>query len=303
MAMIRLLPLALLLALLTGAPALAGTRSIQFEMDGLDREILLTIPQNLSGPAPLVVALHGLLETAESMRERVSRFRLDALAERYGFVVVYPSAWGRVWDLGEGLGAERLIPQRDDLAFLRRSIEEAKARAQIDPDQVFVTGYSMGGMVGLSLACKTPGLVRAIAIVASALPEMFLDDCRAHPPEGVLVINGTADDVVPFDGGPVISGPLARMQLESWDEALAFFARVNGCAGAPAEKLWDEKTDQTSVLRRGWYDCRRGAVEGYRVDGGGHRWPSGGPILPVTGRTTHEIDGASAVWGFFSRFR
>jgi polyhydroxybutyrate depolymerase len=283
--------------------ARAGTEHVTFEMDGLEREILFTVPDGLSGPVPLMLALHGVLEDATSMRKRVTRGRLDALADRYGFVVAYPSAWGRVWNLGEGLGADRLVPKRDDLAFLRRAIAEAGKRATIDPDRVFVAGYSMGGMVGLSLACKTPGLVRAVAVVASALPEMLRDDCRAHPPEGVLVINGTADDVVPFAGGPVISGPLARMQLMGWERALSFFTRVNGCTGAAQEKTWDEKSDRTVVTRRGWYNCRRGAVEGYRVEGGGHRWPAGGPILPVTGATTYEIDGAAAVWGFFSRFR
>lgn len=302
--MTRSLLLSLLfMALVAAAPARSETTRISFEMDDLDREILLTVPRGIDRPTALVVALHGLLETAESMRERVTRHRLDALAERYGFVVVYPSAWGRVWNLGEGAGAERLLPRRDDLAFLRRAIAEARKRAPIDPDRIFVTGYSMGGMVGLSLACKTPGLVRAVAYVASALPEMFVDDCGAHPPDGVLVINGTADDVVPFEGGPVISGPLARMQLASFEESLAFFGARNGCRGAPDIREWDAKDDYTSVERRGWYHCRRGAVEGYSVEGGGHRWPSGGPILPVTGRTTYEIDGSAAVWGFFSRFQ
>ncbi|OIP87931.1 MAG: hypothetical protein AUK37_00430 [Rhodobacterales bacterium CG2_30_65_12] len=293
----------LLVTLARPVPASAGTEIISFEFGELSREMILTVPDGLSGPAPLVLALHGLLEDASSMRQRVTRNRLDAMAERYGFVVAYPSGWGRVWNLGEGPGAARLLPRRDDLAFLDRTIAETRARHPIDPDQIFVVGYSMGGMMGFSLACKRPGLVRAIAIVASALPEMFADDCRAHPPEGVLVINGTDDAVVPFAGGPVISGPQARMQLMGFEQALDFFTRVNGCTGAPATKTWDQKSDRTSVSRKGWYRCRRGAVEGYRVEGGGHRWPSGGPILPVTGITTYEIEGSAAVWGFFSRFR
>ncbi|HHS94044.1 MAG TPA: poly(3-hydroxybutyrate) depolymerase-like protein, partial [Rhodobacterales bacterium] len=100
------------------APALADTTQVTFEQDGLNRTFLLTVPDGLDGPAPLVLALHGVLETDESMHERVTRTRLDVLAERFGFVVAYPSAWGRVWNLSEGEGARQLLPKRADIAFL-----------------------------------------------------------------------------------------------------------------------------------------------------------------------------------------
>jgi polyhydroxybutyrate depolymerase len=296
-------PLILALGIFATAPATAETREIIVEQDGLPRSFLLTVPEGLNGPAPLVLALHGLLETGESMQLRVARTRLDIFAEKYGFIVAYPSAWGRVWNLGEGTGAARLTPKRDDLAFLDRVIAETASRASIDRRRIFVAGFSMGGMMGFSFACKRPGLIRAISATASLIPAMLADDCAAHPPEGVLVIHGTEDDVVPFDGGPVISGPFAMMSLASYDETLRFFARRNGCRTPPERRDWDAKNDNTSVTRSGWYHCARGAVEGYRIEGGGHRWPSGGPILPVTGRTTREIDGTAAVWGFFSRFR
>lgn len=289
--------------LLLATPLRAETSRITLTQDGLTREYLLSVPDSLPARAPLVLALHGVLETAESMQLRVTRERLDVLAERYGFVVAYPSGWGRVWHLGEGDGAARLIPKRDDIAFLERVIADVQSRARIDPARIFATGYSMGGMMSLSLACKRPGLVRAVAVSSSNLPAMLLDDCRAAPPAGVAFMHGTDDDVVPYAAGHVISGPLARMQLVGVAPALAFFTAVKRCQGSPRTKTWDAKDDRTVVTRRGWYDCRTGAVEGYRIEGGGHRWPSGGPILPVTGQTTREIDGAAAVWGFFSRFK
>lgn len=301
MAFARLLAALLLIA--AAFPARAELTRITLEMDGLEREIFLYVPDTLTRPAPLVLALHGLLEAGDTMQRLVTRGRLDVLADRYGFVVAYPSGWGRVWNLGEGPGARLLRPVRDDLAFLDRSIAEVRKRVAIDRDRIFIAGYSMGGMVGMALACKRPGLVRAIALVASGLPEMFMDDCRAHSPEGVLIINGTDDMVIPIEGDAVISGPLAQMDMASHDEAVAFFARLHGCTGAPEVRQWDARSDQTTVTRRAWYDCRRGAVEGYRVEGGGHRWPSGGPIQPFTGRTTREIEGAAAAWGFFSRFK
>lgn len=290
--------------LLAAGAAQSDTREIEFTQDGLTRSYLITVPDGLTGPAPLVLALHGLLEQSQSMRKRVARGRLDIFAEKYGFVVVYPSAWGRVWNIGEGTGARRLLPQRDDLAYLARVVADTRASFNIDPDRIFIVGYSLGGITSFSMACRNPGLFRAVAAVASQFPEMFSDDCANALPDGVLLIHGTEDAVIPFEGGPVISGPLALMEMKSFSNSLAFFTRSKGCAGAPELRRWDDKPDGMSVLRSGWYRCRDGgAVEGYEIVGGGHRWPSGGPILPMTGSTTHEIDGTAAVWGFFSRFQ
>jgi polyhydroxybutyrate depolymerase len=301
--MIRTLAPLLFAAVLSIAAATADTSEISFEQDGLTRNFLLTIPDGLTGPAPLVLAVHGLLEDSSSMRERLARGRLDVFAAEFGFVVAYPSAWGRVWNIGEGPGASRILPRRDDLAYLLRVLADSRARAEIDPSRIFIVGFSQGGMISLSLACKFPGIFRAVAVVASQMPEMLADDCAENMPDGVLLIHGTDDDVVPYEGGRIISGPLARMRLKSYSESLAYFISRKGCAAAPSHRRWDAKPDNTSVERLGWYDCDDGgAVEGYAIIGGGHRWPSGGPIQPVAGATTREIDGTAAVWGFFSRF-
>lgn len=294
----------LFLFTLAASAASSETREVEFTQDGLDRSYLITVPDGLSGPVPLVVAIHGLFEKSESMQKRVARGRLDVFAEQYGFVVVYPSAWGRVWNIGEGPGASRIFPARDDLGYLSRVVADTRATIEIDPARIFLVGYSQGGMISFSLACRNPGLFRAVAAVASQFPAMFSDECTSAPPDGVLMIHGTEDAVVPFDGGPVISGPFAKMELMSYEGSLAFFARRKGCGTLPELRHWDEKPDGTVVRRKGWYACSDGgAVEGYEVDGGGHRWPSGGPILPITGSTTREIDGTAAVWSFFSRFR
>ncbi|GKY87980.1 alpha/beta hydrolase family esterase [Sinisalibacter aestuarii] len=303
-ALSHVLPVVLLIASLVTGPAAGETRTITTERDDLERHYMLTVPKGLSGPAPLVVAVHGLLEDGSSMRDHLARGRLDVFAEQYGFVVAYPSAWGRVWNIGEGVGAERLRPQRDDLAYLDWMMADIRKRAEIDPRRIFLVGFSQGGMIGFSYACKRPGLFRAVATVASQLPELLADDCTRRPPHGVLMIHGSDDRVVPYEGGQVPSGPLALMRLRGHDETVQLFARLNGCSGAPETRNWDEKDDGTSVRRVGWYGCAGGrAVEGYRIEGAGHRWPNGGPIQPITGDTTREIDGTAAVWSFFSRFR
>ncbi|GGD41801.1 alpha/beta hydrolase family esterase [Sinisalibacter lacisalsi] len=299
----RLFPF--LIALFLAAPLRAETIEIDFEMEGLPRSFELTIPEGLDGPAPMILALHGLLETGTSMRKRVTRDRFDAIAKTYGVVVAYPSAFTRVWNLGEGIGAERIIPRRDDIAFLERVIETVRARVEIDPDRIFAAGFSQGGIMSFALACKNPGLIRAVGSVAMALPEGLAEDCARHPPDGVLLIHGSEDWVVPIEGGAIVSGPGATMDLMGHDRSVEFFRLIKGCEGPGETRSWDAVDDGTVVTRQAWYDCAVGAVEGYNVEGMGHRWPLGGPLLPfsqVIGKTTREIDGASAAWSFFSRF-
>lgn len=293
--------LSLALIVVSAAPLRARSERIDFALDGLERHVILTVPDGLDRPAPLILALHGVLEDGASMQTAISRGRFDAFADRHGVVVAYPSAWGRVWSIGEG--AAPLPHQRDDLAYLERVIEIAGENAKIDRDRIFIAGFSMGGMAGLSLACKRPGLVRAVATVASGLPGDLVDDCRAHPPDGVLVMHGTEDPIVPFAGGDVPAGLASRMPLLGFEATLAVFTEAKRCRFPPQETAWDAKDDDTRVIRLGWYRCARGAVEGYRIESGGHRWPSGGPFVPFTGIVSKEIDGAAAIWGFFSRFK
>ena len=302
--MLRLSLAAAVLAATLG-PARAEETVLHLARDGLPRNAIVVVPDDLSAPAPVVFVLHGVVETGPTIRAVTDR-QFEAWGAEHGWVIVYPSAYLRVWTVGEGPGARRLLPVRDDLGYLDALLAEVEARVAVDPARVFAAGFSQGGIVSLSWACKRPGRLRAVAVVGMALPAMLTDDCAAHPPEGVQIIHGTADRIVPFDGGPLISGPAAWMTLLSHDDSVDFFRTANGCAGPPGAAVFDSQDDGTAVTRRSWTGCARGAVEAWRIDGGAHRWPNGLPespfsafILPVT----REFDGTTAVVDFFARFR
>ena len=287
-------------------PALpAAAQEVTFSLDGHERRFELTVPDGLDGPAPLVLVIHGIFSSDTSMR-RVSQQRFDAFAARYHFIVAYPDALLAFWNVGEGPGSADILPRRDDVAYLERVIDEVRARAPVDRRRIFATGFSQGGMMSFALACKHPGLIRAVASLSMPLPELLADDCAAHPPRGVLLLHGTTDRVVPFEGGTVISGPKGtRMRLMSHEASVRFFARRLGC-GAPdgPVRIYDAKDDGTRVLRTTWTHCAPGrAVEDYRVEGAGHAWPHGSGVLPLVENGTREVDGAAVAWGFFSRFR
>jgi poly(hydroxyalkanoate) depolymerase family esterase len=125
--------------------------------------VIECVPLGMEGatgtPAPLVVALHGYTQTAEEYKDTT---QWHVLAGRYRFYVVFPQAQPDVIGAG-GLPAAwkwwtDFLPWtrssfNQHYAPLLAAVEGAKARHDIDPDRVFITGLSAGGfMTSLMLA-------------------------------------------------------------------------------------------------------------------------------------------------------
>ena len=142
---------------------------------------------------PLAAILHGGFGNG-AQAER--SYHWDAEADNGHFLVAYPDGLNRAWNAGTCCGE----PQRDnvdDVGFITTMVEAIKQEIPIDRARVYVTGMSNGAMMALRLGCQT-GTFAAIAPVAGTL----LTDCSQARPKSVLQIHGTADDRVPYNGGP-----------------------------------------------------------------------------------------------------
>jgi polyhydroxybutyrate depolymerase len=266
--------------------------------DGVARSFQLFVPGGISrfsGPRPLIVVLHG---GGGSAREVVysTRGRFDQLAAKYGFIVAYPNAIGRIWDTGSGKISSALKPRRDDDGFLKSMIDVIAARYPVDRTRIFATGISRGGMESYAFACNNPGLIRAIAPVAMTLPTASVTDCSKGEPLGFLLIHGTADPIVPYGGGPITIGRRSRDQVESADKTMAIFSKRNHCTSSNQSRTG-------AVLHIDLQGCTVPTGH-YRVEGGGHGWPSGRKVIPGgrAGPINTDIVAADEVWAFFSRF-
>ena len=233
-----------------------------------------------------------------------TRRKFHQLADRHGFYVVYPNAVDGTWDFGEGQVSEALERRVDDLGFFAALLDSLLAEQPIDPGRVFATGISRGGQASYALACKMAERIRAIAPVAMPLPAFLEDDCRAGPPVGVAILNGTQDPLVPYDGGQITLFRQQRGRVLSTAGSARLWRARNGCSADSESRTIDDADDATAVVRTTWTDCAGAAVVLYRIEGGGHTWPSGGQYLPKTliGRVSREIDGAEEVWSFFAGF-
>jgi len=117
------------------------------------------------------------------------------------------------------------------------------------------------------------------------------------------MFNGTADPLVPYDGGGVgfIGG---RGQVWAAEETAEFMADAHACQDARAMPLpissW---SDSVRVTRIEWTRCRTGrGVALYRFDGGGHQVPGRRQFLPLfLGPGYRGLRAADEAFAFFYR--
>ena len=254
--------------------------------------------------APVVFALHGGKGTADRLQGYLG---LNAVADRDGFIAVYPQGLQNVWNDGRKtkVKAPRQTGAVDDVAFLNGLADALVTQGIADPDRIYLMGVSNGGFMTLRMACEGSSRFAGFGAVIASLPLAAKETCKPGRPLPVVMINGTDDTLIRFDGKNGRFGILGNMAPP---DAAAFIAGLDGC-GAPVDThlATVDSADTTRVAKRVWSGCKPGsAVEFVTVKGGGHQPPStksaSGIILEMfLGSRSHQIDTAETMWDFFQR--
>jgi poly(hydroxyalkanoate) depolymerase family esterase len=138
--------------------------------------MLTYVPPQLPDKAPLVVVLHGCLQTAQAYDDGSG---WSMLAKRHGFALVYAEQsrannpnrcfnWFRPEDARRGSG--EAVSIRQMMTRMRRS-------HSIDPTRVFVTGLSAGGAMTAVMLATYPEVFAGGGIIAG-LPFGAASDVR-----------------------------------------------------------------------------------------------------------------------------
>ncbi len=277
-------------------------RSVQ--ADGRDRSYLVHVPPQYDPKKaiPVVLALHGAWTNGRIM-EMYSG--LNRTADAKGFVVVYPNGTGPsdatlFWNSGRWPTRTGREPP-DDVAFMRRLLDDLGTVINVDPKRVYATGISNGGMMCHRLAAEMSYRIAAIAPVSGTL---CFADPKPQRPVPVLEFHGTTDKIVSYDGKPT---PTAEfLGYKSVDETVGIWATLDGCPDKPKiETLPDKAHDGTSVQIKTYGPGKNGSeVVLVEITGGGHTWPGAasiGPTERLLGKTTHQISANEMMWDFFQR--
>ncbi|MDQ4070264.1 MAG: hypothetical protein M3203_12470, partial [Actinomycetota bacterium] len=150
--------------------------------------------------------------------------------------------------------------------------------ARVDRQRVFATGFSNGAMFVHRLAMARPDLVAAIAPVAGTIARPLLDPGPQAAVPGVM-IHGTADRMVPYEGGPVGGPSESRGEVASVEETAARWRAANRCDDELEEETLPhrDENDPTRVRLATWRAARPDGADVVvaTVVEGGHTWPGG----------------------------
>lgn len=257
------------------------------------RQWLVHLPSGYQAgwPVPLVVAFHGHGSSAEKMARLT---RLDAVADKLGFIVVYAQGVDRSWAAGVDSPADQVGV--DDVAFAGALLDHLERDYSINTARVVFTGFSNGAHLVQRLGCRMAARLYAIVPVSGALASPLRSQCHPSRPLTVVEFHGTTDPIDPYAGGHIglLSGGGAVLPVAV---TMTDWADWDGCATMPRTN--DDTTVGAIRLDRiDWADCRDGVrVTLFRIDGGGHTWPGGPQYLPkfLIGNATHVIDASDVI--------
>lgn len=300
---------ALLLAGLVGgaAPASAATlvEVTNFGANPSNLRMHLYVPDNVAAQPAIVVAVHYCTGNGPAF---YSGTEFASLADRYGYIVIYPSATrsGNCFDVYSQEALRR--NGGSDPVGIRSMVSYVQQRYSADPNRIFVTGASSGAMMTNVLLGDYPDVFKAgaafmgvpFACFATTPPNTWNSECA----NGQVVRTPQQWGDLVREAYPGYSGARPRMQVwhgtedptlryPNFGEEIKQWTNVLGVSQTPT---------QTDTPQSGWTRTRYGGtgttapVEAISLQGVGHSLPTGGmaamalAFFGLTGSTPPPTD-------------
>ena len=285
------------------APVAGTDQRVTLAHDGRDRSYLLHVPPQAATSRqrlPCVFVLHGGGGDSEQVAEDTG---FSALADREGFVVVYPDGTGPLrarlltWNSG-GIDVYAAAQRVDDVGFLKAVVGDVLLRVAIDPDRVYATGMSNGAMMCHRLAREASDVFAAIAPVSGAMDFTAVESER---PMSVMIVHGDADAHVRYAGGrPGRSVGRSGDRVDaSVADAQRYYRQLDHLSSRSAVQLQGDG----KVRIETWAEGEDGEPAPVRLRvvtliGGRHAWPGGKGGERRGGDAPFDWPATQAVWEF-----
>ena len=241
------------------------------------RKTLTYVPKNVEKSPALVISLHGYKQDPNYQMKQTA---WNDLADSEHFIVTYPQGNGNAWDIsGNG-----------DIQFIEQIMSDMELKHNVDKNRIYVSGFSMGGMMTYHCMAKLADKVAAFGPV-SGIPVDYRNPSSTRKVP-IMHIHGTADDVVKWGGDPTHpAGGYGRI-----DEYVKKWAAFDGCDVDNPKVVRPYPANNTAAnATRTIYTNVNDNVEVnlIAIDGKGH-WHSNEP---------NGVHSTKELWAFFKRYK
>lgn len=210
----------------------ASTTWEKVTVNGQSRDIKVHVPDNTPSGAALVIACHGMNQSANW---HDSNSKWAAVADTAKFVLVFPEGIDRGWDIGGNR----------DVNFVSAIIDKMEKEHNISTGRVYLTGFSMGGMFTYHCANRIPDKIAAFVPV-SGYP-MGDKGAYSSRPVPIMHVHGTGDDVCVFSGvQPTLDNWIKRNECNAVEELIDPYPKGNPNKGAKMH-IWGDGLDGVEV--------------------------------------------------------
>ncbi len=256
-------------------------------------------------PWPVVLTLHG---GGGNALGTIGFTQMSLVADTANFLVVYPQGskiGSNCCSWGAGVGSPSDTAGINDISFFNKLIDSLKTEFNIDTNRIYSTGLSQGGFMSQKLACQLSHRIAAIAPLCSNLDSLQMLTCNPSRSVPVLIINGTTDILVPYNGAKFTNNgwPLTYFPV---DTLMKFWNTKNGCNPTSSSFNFPDidPTESSTITRYTWTGCSCNTETIlYKVNGGGHTWPGVENVSYeiIAGQTNEDIHASVHIWQFFKK--
>lgn len=277
-------------------PSVPGGYVRYVDVNGDARKFRIHVPRGYDGSAalPIIFAFHGTSASASVLQRETS---FDRLADSLGFFVVYPEGFHRGWNIGDCCRFS-FVNHKDETAFTMAMLDVLSRGLRVDTTRVYATGYSDGGTLSMLLACAVPSRITAVASVSGTLLDP-LPKCELSRPVPVMIIHGTGDHNIPYEGKQGGPGYVRGNHHEhSAPEVAQFWMNKDACSASPL-------LARDGKVERAEYECAGGHAEVvfYTIYKGQHGWPGGGRGWIFSPKPPTDMAASDSIAAFFLKYR
>lgn len=193
---------------------------------GLNRSYRIYVSPSYdpASPASVVMTLHGLGDNMTNF----STLGFQYIADTANIIVLVPQAVtdpyaGTAWNSGAGMSGYYPNTSVNDIGFLNALVDTTVAHYSVDPQQIYLCGFSMGGFMTQRMALQSNGKFAAFASMSGTVGSAI----TTFAPNRILPIahfHGTADGTVPYTGNQF--GMDVPVMINNWITS-------NGCGSDP----------------------------------------------------------------------